>query len=213
MAVATYTKTGSKATTAAKLPKDVFGLEVENHELLKVAYNAYLDNGRTNNARTKLRGEVRGGGRKPWRQKGTGRARAGSIRSPLWRGGGITFGPSGNENYKKNLSKTAKRTAIKQALSLAAKDNSLSVIEAFELKDGKTKEAAALLAKLGAERRTLVVVAEKTDDVTRATNNLPNVKLVSATYINVFDAMNADQIVIEKAALSAIENWLAGGDK
>ncbi len=213
MAVATYTKTGSKASSAATLPKGVFGLKVENHELLKTAYNAYLDNARTNNATTKLRGEVRGGGKKPWKQKGTGRARAGSIRSPLWRGGGITFGPRGVENYSKKLPKTSRRTAIKQALSVSNEAGNVAVIEAFTVKDGKTKAAADLLKKLGAERRTLVVMAEKTDDALRSTNNLENVKLVGAKYVNVFDVMNADLIVIEKPALEIIEQWLTGGAK
>jgi large subunit ribosomal protein L4 len=98
MAVATYTKTGTKATTAAKLDAKVFGVDVQNHELLKAAYVTYQANGRENLAVTKTRGLVRGGGKKPWKQKGTGRARFGSSRVPIWRGGGITFGPTGNEN-------------------------------------------------------------------------------------------------------------------
>jgi len=212
MATATYTKTGTKATTDAKLPKEVFSLEVENHELLKIAYNAYLDNSRSNNARTKLRGEVRGGGRKPWRQKGTGRARAGSIRSPLWRGGGITFGPSGNENYSKKISKGAKRTAIKQALSLANKAGNVSVIETFETK-GKTADTVELLKKLGAKRRTLIVVSEKDDLVDRATRNIQQVKAVQAKYLNVFDVVNAHHIIISKKSLEIIETWLSGGSK
>src|SRR5580700_971905 len=107
MAVATYTKSGTKAPTAAKLDKAVFEVEIKNHHLLKQAYEAYLANGRPNLAITKTRGLVRGGGRKPWRQKGTGRARFGSSRVPIWRGGGITFGPTGQENYSKQLSTQA----------------------------------------------------------------------------------------------------------
>lgn len=213
MATATYTKAGAKASTAATLPKEVFSVEVTNHELLKTAYNAYLDNARTNNATTKLRGEVSGGGRKPWKQKGTGRARVGSIRSPLWKGGGVTFGPTGNENYTTKISKSAKRTATKQALSLSSKDGNVAVIEAFDPKEGKTKAAVELLAKLGASRRTLVVVAEKTDNQIRSTDNIPKVKLVGAKYLNVYDIMNADMIVFEKAALDIVKNWLVGGDK
>src|SRR5580698_5725607 len=119
MAVATYTKTGTKATTPAKLDKAVFGVDAKNHELLKAAYVAYLANGRGNLAVTKTRGLVSGGGRKPWRQKGTGRARFGSSRNPIWRGGGIAFGPTGEENYSKQLNLKAKRLALRQALSLA----------------------------------------------------------------------------------------------
>lgn len=211
MAVATYTKSGAKASSVASLPKEVFAVEVKNHELLNLAYNKYLADARTNNATTKQRGEVRGGGKKPWRQKGTGRARAGSIRSPLWTGGGVTFGPSGNENYRKKLSKTAKRNAVKQALSL--KSNAVSVIESVDAKDGKTKAIADLLKKVGAKRRTLIVVNEKSDSAVRATNNLADVKLVGATYLTVFDILNADSILIEKAALPTIANWLTGGKK
>ena len=127
MATPTYTATGTKATTAAKLSKEVFGVEVKNHQLLKQAYETYLANGRDNLAVTKTRGLVRGGGRKPWKQKGTGRARFGSTRNPIWRGGGVVFGPSGNENYSKKLSKTSKRVAIKQALSLANTAKKVSV--------------------------------------------------------------------------------------
>src|SRR4051812_38849127 len=104
MAVATYTKAGAKAATPAKLDKSVFAAEIKNHDLLKQAYLAYLANGRENFAVTKSRGEVRGGGAKPWRQKGTGRARFGSSRNPIWKGGGVAFGPTGNENYSRKLS-------------------------------------------------------------------------------------------------------------
>src|SRR6187431_2075650 len=109
--VSTYTKSGAKATTAAKLDASVFGALPENHELLKLAYTGYLANGRENLAVTKTRGLVRGGGRKPWKQKGTGRARFGSSRVPIWRGGGVVFGPTGNENYIHKLPTETKRTA------------------------------------------------------------------------------------------------------
>src|ERR1700746_1524972 len=129
MAVATYTKSGTKATTAAKLDKAVFGVMPTNHVLLKEAYVAYLANGRDNLAVTKTRGLVSGGGKKPWRQKGTGRARFGSSRNPIWRGGGIAFGPTGNENYSRKISVSAKKQALRQALSLAAHEDRIKVIE------------------------------------------------------------------------------------
>src|SRR5665213_4279273 len=122
-APSTYTKAGAKATTAAKLDAAVFGVSPENHALLKAAYTMYLANGRGNNAVTKTRGLVRGGGKKPWKQKGTGRARFGSSRVPIWRGGGVVFGPTGLENYKKYITTSEKRKALKQALSLAVTDN------------------------------------------------------------------------------------------
>src|SRR6476661_8284352 len=144
MSVPTFTKSGAKATTPAKLDKAVFAVMPENHELLKLAYSAYLANGRENLAVTKTRGLVSGGGKKPWKQKGTGRARFGSSRVPLWRGGGITFGPTGNENYSHKLNLKAKRQALRQALSLASTSGKISVIETFESKEGKVKPTIAL---------------------------------------------------------------------
>jgi len=213
MSVATFTKTGTKATAPAKLDKAVFGIEVSSHELLKQAYIGYLANGRSAAAKTKKRGEVRGGGIKPWRQKGTGRARVGSIRSPIWRGGGITFGPTGDQNYTHRLSTDAKRQAIRQALSLAADSDKIVVIEAFDGKDGKTKPAAAMLKKIGAERATLLVSENKTPELVRSTKNLDNVLLVSADYLNVYDVLNADKIVFTKASLEAVTDRLNGKSK
>lgn len=210
MSVATYTKTGNKATTPVKLDKAVFGVMPENHDLIKSAYVAYLSNGRNNLAQTKTRGLIRGGGRKPWKQKGTGRARFGSSRNPIWRGGGIVFGPTGLENYKHNLHVTAKRQALRQALSLAADNGKVIVLEDFKVKDAKTAEAQKLLAKVGVTRNALVVVADKTPELVRATRNLQNVKLVHARYVNVFDVMNADHVVVAKDALDAISDWLGG---
>lgn len=208
MAVATYTKTGTKATTAAKLDKDVFGIDVKNHELLKSAYTTYLANGRLNLAVTKTRGQVSGGGKKPWKQKGTGRARFGSSRVPIWRGGGITFGPTGQENYSKQMNVKAKRLAIRQALSVASAANKVVVIEDVASK-GKTAELSKLLQKIGAERNVLIVVEHKTPELTRAAQNLQGVQVVSATYVNVYDALNADCIVFTNAALKATTAWLS----
>lgn len=213
MAIATYTKAGAKATTAAKLDKAVFGIEVKNHDLLKQAYVGYLSNGRVGSANVKTRGEVRGGGRKPWKQKGTGRARFGSSRVPLWRGGGVVFGPTGEENYSKKLPTNTKRLAIRQALSVAAEANKIAVIEAFNPKDGKTAEAAKILAKVGAERRTLIVTDNKTPEIVRATSNLQNVKAVQGTYLNVYDVLNADMILFTTEGLKATSAWLAAEPK
>lgn len=212
MAVATYTKTGNKAATAAKLDAVVFGVTVENHELLKQAYVAYLSNGRRNLAVTLKRGEVSGGGRKPWKQKGTGRARFGSSRNPIWRGGGVAFGPTGIENYSKGLNIKAKRLALRQALSLASNDGKIIVIETFDCKDGKISQTKQLLDKIGATKNVLLVVSLKDDLVERATHNLPNVKAVQAMYVNVFDTLNADHIVISQKALEMIHERL-GGEK
>jgi len=210
MAVPTYTKSGAKATTAVKLDATVFGVVPENHELLKLAYTAYLANGRDNLALTKTRGLVSGGGKKPWKQKGTGRARVGSSRTPVWRGGGIVFGPTGQENYTKQINVKAKRLAIRQALSLAANDNKITVIEDVAAKDAKTAELAKLLKKIEANKRVLIVVENKNDELDRAARNLPDVKLVQANYVNVFDTLNADKIVATEGALKAITAWLGG---
>ena len=189
------------------LPKSVFAVEVRNHELLKLAYDSYLANNRLASATTKQRGEVRGGGKKPWRQKGTGRARFGSIRNPIWRGGGIVFGPRGNENYTKKISKTSKRVALRQALTVQAD----KVLVADIKTTGKTAEVAKFLKENNLNRRVLIV-AEKTDELIRATNNISEALLVSPMYLNVFDILNADHIVIAPKAIEAIESWL-GGEK
>ena len=189
------------------LPKSVFAVEVRNHELLKLAYDSYLANNRLASATTKQRGEVRGGGKKPWRQKGTGRARFGSIRNPIWRGGGIVFGPRGNENYTKKISKTSKRVALRQALTVKADKVLVTDIKTT----GKTAEVAKFLKENNLNRRVLIV-AEKTDELIRATNNISEALLVSPMYLNVFDILNADHIVIAPKAIEAIESWL-GGEK
>jgi large subunit ribosomal protein L4 len=202
----------TKATTAkTSLPGEVFNVEVNNHELLKLAYDSYLANGRLASATTKQRGEVRGGGKKPWKQKGTGRARFGSSRNPIWRGGGIVFGPRGNENYTKRLSTTSKRVAVKQALTLA---NEAKKIVVKDLKTtGKTAEVAKFLADNKFTRKTLIVVDEKTPELLRATKNIQNVALVRATYLTVYHILNADHIVLGTKAVPVIKDWLVGGEK
>lgn len=210
MSTPTFTKAGVKATTAAKLPKSVFEAEVKNHDLLKQAYTAYLSNGRTNNARVLTRGEVRGGGKKPWKQKGTGRARFGSIRVPIWRGGGITFGPTGEQNFTHKLSLKSKRAAICQALTLASKAGKISVIETFECKNGKVAETVKLLNKIEASGNVLLVVSVKDELVNRATRNVAGLKVVQAKYLNVFDILNADKVVISEKSVAMINEWLGG---
>ena len=203
-----YTKTGSKATTTVKLSESVFGL-IPNHDLIGLAYRAYLANGRVGVAKTLTRAEVSGGGRKPWKQKGTGRARFGSTRVPQWRHGGVVWGNTGEENYTMVISKTSKRIAIAQALSLKAEAKVISVIEAFDCPDGKSKQAADLLAKIGATGNVLVVVDSKDALLDRATRNVTGVIAVQALYLNVFDIVNADSIIITKSALELIAGWLA----
>ena len=198
----------------ATLNKDIFGLTVENHELVKLAYDAYLANSRSSHAKTLKRGEVRGGGKKPWKQKGTGRARFGSTRNPIWRHGGVAFGRTGEENFTKKISKSSKRLAIRQALSMKNADKTIFVLDPAVKLTGKTKDAAKVLKDMKLEgKNILAVVAEKTPEVMRSVNNLSNVKLVRATYLNVFDIMNADAIVFSEAALNVTEKWLIGEEK
>lgn len=193
----------------ATLNKEIFGLTVENHELVKLAYDAYLANSRSSHAKTLKRGEVRGGGKKPWKQKGTGRARFGSTRNPIWRHGGVAFGRTGEENFTKKVSRESKKVAIRQALSMKNADK--AVITAEFKPTGKTKDAAKVLKDLKLDgKNVLAVVAEKTPELIRTTNNLSNLKLVRATYLNVFDIMNADAIIFAEDALKVTENWLLG---
>lgn len=193
----------------AKLNKDVFGLSVDNHELVKLAYDAYLANSRSSHAKTLKRGEVRGGGKKPWKQKGTGRARFGSTRNPIWRHGGVAFGRTGEENFSKKISKSAKLQAVRQALSMQNADKAIKTIASFDAKSGKTKDAIKEL-NIESGKNYLVVVPEKTESILRATNNIANVKVVRPTYLNVFDILNADEIIIVEAALATIDEWLIG---
>jgi large subunit ribosomal protein L4 len=193
MTALNYTATGTKSTTPLKLPANIFDVEIKNHKLLKDAYVAYLANGRQNSAKTLTRGDVSGGGIKPWRQKGTGRARFGSSRNPIWRGGGV-----------------AKHKALCQALSLAVQSENLIIIETFKT-DGKVKDTVSLLEKLNAKRNVLIVVSVLDDLVKRATNNLPEVKAMYVKNLTVFDVMNADKIILSKKSVAIIESWL--GDK
>ena len=196
----------------AKLNKDVFGLSVDNHELVKLAYDVYLANSRSSHAKTLKRGEVRGGGKKPWKQKGTGRARFGSTRNPIWRHGGVAFGRTGEENFTKKISKSAKLQAVRQALSMQNKDKNIVIIDTFACPQGKVKETIAMFEKnkLDAKQNILLVVSEKDELVIRATNNVANLKVVRPTYLNVFDILNADKVVITEKSLPVIENWLLG---
>jgi len=206
----------SAKTTVKKdaLPSDIFAVDVKNHELLKLAYDSYLASSRLATATTKQRGEVRGGGRKPWKQKGTGRARFGSSRNPIWRGGGVVFGPRGNENYTKKLTTTSKRVAVKQALTLANIAKKV-IVDTFAFTEGKVKETITLLAKhkIDSRARVLLVTDLKDALTMRATNNIQQIKVTKPTYLNVFDILNADAIIISQKSLPMISEWLAKGEK
>lgn len=204
-------ETTKPAAAKTALPKEVFNVEVSNHELLKLAYDSYLAQSRGANATTLQRGEVRGGGRKPHAQKGTGRARAGSTRGPIWRGGGVVFGPRGNENFTKKLSTTSKRVAVKQALTLA---NQAKKVVVKDVKTtGKTSEVVKFLDDNKFARKTLIVVDQKTPELLRATANIQSVLLISATYLSVYHILNADHIVLSTKSVPVIKSWLVKEDK
>jgi large subunit ribosomal protein L4 len=194
------------APKATALPEEVFNVEVKNHELLKLAYDSYLAQSRKASATTLTRGLVRGGGKKPWKQKGTGRARFGSSRNPIWRGGGIVFGPLGIENYKLKISTQAKRQAVRQALTLAHQEGKVSVLD-FKT-TGKTAEAVKFLEDNKLTRKVLMVVDEKTPELLRATNNIQNLLLVSTKYLNVYHLLNADAVVLSKNSIPTLKSWL-----
>lgn len=202
-----YSKTGSKKEAPAKLNAKIFGVE-PNHDLLGLAYRIYLNNGRSAQAQTLTRGDVRGGGKKPWRQKGTGRARAGSSRLPHWTGGGVAMGPTGEQNYQRTLPVKAKRTAIRQALSAQAADKKILLLEGFDSPEGKVKPVAELLAKMKLDGRVVLVVDDKTALIDRATRNLADLEVITARYLNVATILNADWLVLTAAAEKAINDWL-----
>lgn len=209
MADTTKTPVAKPAPKAAPaLPKEIFNVEVTNHELLKLAYDSYLANNRTASATTLTRGLVSGGGKKPWKQKGTGRARFGSTRNPIWRHGGIVFGPSGNENYTKRLSTASKRVAVRQALSLANKAKKVVVKDIKTT--GKTAEVAKFLVDNKFDRKVLLVVTseEKTNELIRATANVQNVLLIGAKYLSVYHILNADHVVLSTKSVPVIKDWL-----
>jgi large subunit ribosomal protein L4 len=191
---------------AATLPEEVFNVEVKNHELLKLAYDSYLAQSRKASATTLTRGLVRGGGKKPWKQKGTGRARFGSSRNPIWRGGGIVFGPLGIENYKLKITTQSKRQAVRQALTIANQEGKISILDFVTT--GKTAETMKFLEDNKLTRKVLIVVDEKTPQLLRATNNVQNVLLVSTKYLNVYHLLNADAIVLSKNSIPTLKSWL-----
>lgn len=209
MKVDTYSKVGAKKGEVT-LSKAVFGVDA-NADQLKTAYNRYWANIRTNNARVLSRGEVSGGGRKPWRQKGTGRARFGSSRNPIWRHGGVAFGPSGIENYSKSMPKRMIRSSIKQALSASV--SKIKVIEAFSASEYSTKKVVGLIDKIGAEGLILIVAAKLDEKFIASARNIAGVKLLSVNQLNVPAILDADAILINTDALSELDKWLVKTSK
>ena len=192
------------------LPEAVFSVETELSIIQEIVV-AFEANQRQQFAHTKDRGDVRGGGKKPWRQKGTGRARHGSIRSPLWVGGGVTFGPRNNRNFKKKVNKKVARKALKMVLSDRAAHGVVSLIDTFDLKEGKTKTCAQLIKSVGAEKakRVLFVTHGVNKDVVRCARNLPNTSVTTAADLNAYTAIKNKAIVLEEGCLELLVKRLS----
>lgn len=189
------------------LPEEIFGKKA-NPGLVHEALVSQLATARQGTASTKTRAEVSGGGAKPWRQKGTGRARVGSNRSPIWRHGGVTFGPK-PRSYKIAFPKKKRRSAVKQILSEKIRENRLRVIDSLMLEEGKTKKAKALLEKMDVLMGALVIAKGKDTNLSRAFANLPKVKLITVQSINIRDLLNYEKIIITRDAIGAIVEGLS----
>ena len=198
-----YDAQGSAADTV-ELDPALFEAPV-NVPVLHQVVTAQLAAARAGSAKTKSRGEVRGGGAKPWRQKGTGRSRQGSIRSPQWAGGGVAHGPTGQQNHRKRVNKKVKRLALASALSDRAGSGDVRVVRDFGLTEPRTRDAVALLDRLELQGRTvLVVLAERDDLIARSFRNLPYVHVLTAGQLNVHDLLTHDVVLFAEAALDRI---------
>ena len=204
--VALYDITGSQIGDV-ELSDDIFGVEVNTHVMYEAVKN-YLANQRQGTQSAKTRGEVSGGGRKPWRQKGTGRARQGSTRSPQWVGGGVVFAPKPRD-YSYKLPKKIKRLALKSALSSKVQDNEIIVVDSLVLDKPKTKDMIKVLLNLKAGKKTLVVIPERDENVILASRNIPGVKTAYVNTINVYDILNCDSFLITRDAVNKVEEVYA----
>ncbi len=190
-----------------ELSDAVFGIEPNTAAMHTMVVN-YLANQRQGTQSTLTRTEVRGGGRKPWRQKGTGHARQGSIRAPQWTHGGIALGPK-PRTYRFTVNKKLKRLALKSALSTKVIDNNLIVIDSIALDDYKTKDIVKMLAAVGADKKALIVMPEVDDKVIKSASNIPGVKTALVNTINVYDILNYDKFIVAKDAVAKIEEVYA----
>ena len=209
MKVEIYTLNGKKTGETAELPSEVFEAPV-NMDLMHQAYVRQLSNARRGTHSTKGRSDVRGGGRKPWRQKGTGRARQGSIRAAQWVGGGKVHTPK-PRSYEKDMPKKMRRAALRSALSAKAAEKEIVVVDELKIKEPKTKEMHAALQKLIGEDTALILYAEKGENeelVIRSARNLPYAKTLLASYINVRDLLGYDKIILPASAIDVISGHL-----
>jgi large subunit ribosomal protein L4 len=205
MQVPVYNIQGEQVSET-ELRDDIFAVPV-NEALMHQALVRQLANARLGTHSTKTRGEVRGGGRKPWRQKGTGRARQGSIRAPHWRGGGTVFGPA-PRSYAQKMPRKMRRQALRSALSVKASGAQVKVLDALEMSAPKTKEMLRILESLGAGSSVLILLPQSDQVVLRSVSNLPEVRTLVAQYLNVRDLLKYDTILMPLASLEVIEGIL-----
>lgn len=198
-----FASDGSEKGTAV-LPDELFAQQVHEH-LLWLSVKRHLGNQRQGTAKVKSRGEISGGGRKPWRQKGTGRARAGSNTSPLWPGGGRAFGPRPRD-YRTELPRGQRRRALASALSLKAGENAVAVLDSLELEAPRTREMAETLKRLGlADKRTLLVLGTANENVVRSCRNLPNLRTTLAHQVNPYDLLHCEAVVVTQPSLERMK--------
>ena len=190
-----------------ELSDDIFGIEINENAMYEVVKNQ-LANKRQGTQSTKTRAEVRGGGRKPWRQKGTGRARVGSIRSPLWVGGGVTFAPKPRD-YSYRLPKKIRKLAMKSALTSKVNNDEIVVLDGLNISAPKTKEMINILSNLNADKKALIVMDERDDAVIKSARNIPGVKTTSVNTLNVYDILKYDKFIITKDAVQKVEEVYA----
>lgn len=198
-----------KKIKSVELPAKIFEAPV-NTNLMHQAYVRQIANARLGTHKTKTRSEVSGGGRKPWRQKGTGRARQGSIRAPQWVGGGRVHTPRPRD-YSQKMPRKMRRAALRSALSVKASDEAILVLDKISLSEPKTREMAQIKDKLAGESSMLLIIPEKNENydmIHRAANNLPDLKLLMANYMNIRDLLSFDKVIIPLAALEVIESYL-----
>ncbi len=204
--VAVYNQEG-KQVKDTELNELVFGIEPNNQAIFDMVL-LQRASWRQGTHKVKNRTEVAGGGRKPWRQKGTGRARQGSTRAPQWRGGGVVFGPT-PRSYKFKLNRKVRQLALKSALSQKVIDNELTVLDTIAFDAPKTKAMVKVLENLDANRKTLIVMDEVTENVTLSARNIPGVKVINSKGINVYDILDSTKLVMTEGAIKAVEEVLA----
>lgn len=205
MQVPVYNVQGEQVSET-ELRDDIFGVAV-NESLMHQALVRQLANARLGTHKTKTRSEVQGGGRKPWRQKGTGRARQGSIRSPHWRGGGTVFGPT-PRSYRQKMPRKMRRQALRSALTVKASDAQVMVLDALDMSEPKTREVLGILENLGVDSSALILLPQRDEVILRSVRNLPKVRTLVAQYLNVRDLLKYDYILMPLASLEVIEGIL-----